>query len=300
MTRLARPPLRRGPDPLGLASALPGGMLLAVALAMTLLAALALGGAAGAGALAQRWRQGAAAAVTVQLPDADPARQQRALAALGELPDLAEARPMDQQRIATLLRPWLGEVPAMPLPPILELRFAPLPEDAEALAARIQEAVPGAQVETQGVWVARLVQLAERLRWLALGATLLVGLLAMAVVTVAIRAGLAARRNTILVLHELGATDAAIANRYARRGGLLALAGALGGLALALPLLLLLAVLAAPLLGQSPVPAEAAPSLALLPGLLPWPPLLALPLAMAGLAWLAAQLTVRRWLRQLP
>ncbi len=293
-----RPTLRRGQgrDPLGLRQALPSTLLLAVALAMTLLAALALGGVAGAGALAERWQQGAAAAVTVQLPDMDQTRLERALAALRELPDLVDARPMDQARLAALLRPWLGEVPALPLPSILELRFDPLPENPEGLALRILSVLPGAQVETQGVWVGRMVQLAERVWLIGLLAALLVGALAVAVTTVGIRAGLAARSETLTILHELGATDGEIANRYAGRVALLTGIGALLALALATPMLLAFAGLAGPLLGRLPVT-----RLGEVPWRsLPWLVLVLLPPAVAGLAWLAAQATVRSWLKRLP
>ena len=293
-----RPMLRRvrGQDPLGLSSALPNRLLLVVSLAMTLLAALALGGVSGAGALATRWHEGAAAAVTVQLPDNDPTRQARALAALGELPDLADARPMDQARISALLRPWLGEVPALPLPSIIELRFDPLPDNPEALALRILSVVPGAMVETQGVWVARLVVLAGRVRQLGLAAVALVALLAVGVAAVAVRAGLAGSQASLSVLHDLGATDAEIANRYANRVARVCAMGAGIGLVLALPMLLAFAGLAAPLLGRMPVarlfdmPWDS----------LPWGLLLPLPLAMLGLGWLTAQATVRSWLQRLP
>jgi cell division transport system permease protein len=293
-----RPVLRRGRgrDPLGLRQALPGALLPAVALAMTLLAALALGGAFGARALAQRWQEGAAAAVTVQLPDMDPARVARTLAALRELPDLVEARPMDQARLAALLRPWLGEIPPLPLPAILELRFDPLPENPEGLALRIISVVPGATVETQGVWVARMVALATRVQQTALGAVLLVLLLAVAVVAVGIRAGLSARQDVIAILHDLGATDGDIAHRFARRVALLCALGALAGLALALPPLLAFTGLAGSLVGRMPVG-----RMAEMPWQsLPWPFLAGLPLAIAALGWITAQVTVRGWLKRLP
>ena len=300
-----------GGDPLGLRQALPGLLLPAVALAMTLLAALALGGAAGAQALAGRWQQGVAAAVTVQLPDMDPARTTRALEALRLLPGLVDARPMDQARLAALLRPWLGEVSALPLPAIVELRFDPLPEDPAALARLILGVVPEAMVETQGVWVARLVTLAQRLQQAALAAVLLVGLLAVAVVMVGIRAGLAARHEVIAILHDLGATDGDIANRYAGRVALLCGLGALAGLALALPALLGFSALAEPLLGRTPVlgitgSGVTAFGLALSDltefpwRALPWRVLGSLPMVVAALGWLTAQILVRNWLKRLP
>jgi cell division transport system permease protein len=295
--RLAPPRRSRGRDPLGLRRALADRVLPALVAAMVLLAALTLAGAQGASAVAARWEAGAAAAMTVQLPAGTPAARIRAaLAALNALPEVAEARAMDEARLAALLRPWLGEAPALPLPVVIELRLAALPAMPEALAARIAEAVPDGAVEAHGVWVARLVALARSLQAVALAALTLVGGLAVAVVTVAVRAGIAARREAIGILHELGATDADIAGRFAARTALLVGMGGLLGTLAAVPLLLGFADLAAPLLGG-----RAATSLWTLPwGSLPWAWLALLPPLSAALGWLTAQATLRLWLRRLP
>ncbi|MBL6455739.1 cell division protein FtsX [Belnapia sp. T6] len=288
----------RGRDPLGLRRALSDRLLPALVAAMTLLAALALAGARGAAELTARWEAGAAAAVTVQLPASAAAggRLERALAALNALPEVAEARAMDQARMAALLRPWLGEAPAVTLPTVIELRLAGLPAEPEALTRRIAAAVPGAAVESHGVWVARLVALARSLEGVALAALLLVAGIAAAVVAVAVRAGIAARRSAIGILHDLGATDSDLAGRFAARAALLVGAGALLGTLLAAPVLAGFADLAAPLLGGAP-----AGRLLDLPwARLPWAELGLLPPAGALLGWLTAQVTVRRWLRRLP
>jgi cell division transport system permease protein len=299
-SRPSTPRLRRsrGRDPLGLRRALSDRLLPALVAAMALLAALALAGARGAAELTARWEAGAAAAMTVQLPPAAATggRLERALAALDAMPEVAEARVMDGARMQALLRPWLGEAPAVSLPLVIELRLAELPASPEVLAGRIGAAVPGGTVESHGVWVARLVALARSLQAVALAALVLVAGIAAAVVAVAVRAGIAARRSAIALLHDLGATDADIAGRFAQRAGLLVGTGALLGTVLAAPVLAGFADLAAPLLGSQP-----APSLAALPwASLPWAELALLPLLGAALGWVTAQVTVRRWLRRLP
>lgn len=294
-----RPPLRRsrGRDPLGLRRALADRVLPMLVAAMVLLGALALAGAQGTAAVAARWEAGAAAAMTVQLPSGTPrARTEAVLAALHAMPEVAEARAMSEARLAALLRPWLGDAPAMPLPVVIELRLAALPAAPEALAARIADAVPGGAVEAHGVWVARLVALTRSLQAVALAVLLLVAGLATAVVAVAVRAGIAARREAIGILHDLGATDADIAARFAARAALLVGLGGLAGTAAAVPVLAGFADLAAPLLGG-----QAATSLRSFPWhALPWSGLALLPPLSAALGWLSAQVTVRLWLRQLP
>jgi cell division transport system permease protein len=300
----ARAPLRRarGRDPLGLRRAMADRLLPLLVGAMALLGALALAGAGGAAAVAARWQEGAAVAATVQLPPG--AAPGPALAALRALPEVAEARAVDGARLAALLRPWIGEAApaALPaaLPTVLELRLARLPARPEALAARLAAAAgPGAAVEAHGVWVARLVALARSLQAVAFAALLLVAGVAACVVAVAVRAGIAARRQAIAVLHELGATDGDIAGRFAARAALLTGLGALGGTAVAVPVLAGFADLAAPLLlgggGQPPGPEDEEPWVRL-----PWAGLACLPPLAAALGWASAQVTVRAWLRRLP
>jgi len=281
-------------DPLGLRRALSDRLLPGLVAAMALLAALALAGAEGADRLADRWQAGAAAAVTAQVPDPTRERMEAATGLLRADPAVASAAAVDPARVGELLRPWLGEAPALVLPGVVELRLAGTPDEAAltALGARLSEAVPGAELESHGVWVARLAALARSVQGVALAVLALVAGVAVAVVAVATRAGLAARREAIGVLHDLGATDAGIAGRFARRVALLAGLGALGGAALAVPALAALTGLALPLSGGTATGSA-------LSGV-PWAMLAVLPPAAALIGWGTAQATVRRWLRRMP
>lgn len=280
-------------DPLGLRRALSGPLLPGLVAAMALLAALAVAGAQGAAALAERWQRGAAAAVTVQLPAADAAQTQRALSTLRAMPEVAEARAMDEARLAELLRPWLGGAGALPLPAVIELRLRDPRTDPVLVGDRLAASVPGAVVEAHGLWVARLAALARSLQLLSWAVLALVAGVAAAVVAVATRAGLAARRDAVEVLHGLGARDAEIAGRFAWRIGLLAAGGALLGAVAAVPALALLADLAGPWIGTGEGSRGGW-------AMLPWPALAAVPPVAFLVGWGTAQATVRRWLRTLP
>jgi len=285
---MAEPRRRLARDPLGLRKALADRLLIGMVAAMALLAALALAGRDGAERLAQRWRDGARAAVTVQVPQPDPARMERALAVLRALPEVAEAEPVDPARMAELLRPWLGGVQSLPLPGVIELRLADLSADPVLIGDRVAEEVPGAVTEAHGIWVAHLSALAGAVQGVALAVLALVAAVGAAVVAVAVRAGLSARRDAVLVLHGLGATDAEIARRFAGRAAFLAGIGGAIGTALALPALAGLVRLAGPLAGEASWHA------------LPWLDLAAVPLAAAAVGWVATQASVRLWLRRLP
>ncbi|MBO1075669.1 cell division protein FtsX [Roseomonas marmotae] len=286
--------VRYARDPLGLRRALSDRLLPGLVAAMALLAALALAGSRGAEALRHRWQAGAAAAVTVQLPPEQANRMDQALAVMRAMPEVESAEAVSPERMRALLRPWLGAavddgMAALPLPAVMELKLFNPDIDPSPLAARLAEAVPGAELEAHGVWVARLAALASSVQGVALAVLGLVVGVAVAVVAVATRAGIAARREAIEIFHDLGATQRDIAGRFARRIGLLAAGGALAGAALAVPALVALSSLAAPFTGGE-VPLAA----------LPWLDLALLPPVAGGIGWATAQYSVRRWLRRLP
>jgi cell division transport system permease protein len=154
-------------------------------------------------------------------------------------------------------------------------------------------------LEDHGIWVRRLSILARSLQACAGLALLLVASVAATVIAVATRAGLAARREAIEIVHGLGAADGYIAGRFARRATILAAIGGLIGAVAALPILLTLAQFAAPFSGAA-TSLETVPDLLdVLPATL-WVCLPALPAGAAAIGFLTAQGTVRRWLRRLP
>jgi cell division transport system permease protein len=291
-------------DDLGLRRALGDRMLPLLVAAMAFLAALALAGAVGAAALARHWQEGAGAAMTVQVPaTSGPSPVDRVVTILLKTPGIASARALSAQELADLLRPWLGggAPTALPLPAVIAVRTSGAGPELAALTAQLDAVAPGTLVESHGVWLRRLTVLARSLQACAWAVLLVVALVAAAVIAVATRAGLAARREAIDIVHGLGATDSYIAARFAGRATRLAALGGIIGALAALPALLGLAVLAAPFAtAAAPVPAGEVPAwLAALPAVL-WLALPCLPLGAALIGYTTAQGTVRSWLRRLP
>lgn len=279
---------------------------------MAFLAALALAGFLAAASLARHWQEGAAAALTVQVPDPTGAaagggasRLASVLERLRADPAVAAVHPLSEAELASLLKPWLGADPgrlALPLPAVIAVRLADPEQPLADLGRSLAAAAPGTLVESHGVWAGRIAALARSLEASAAVVVVVVALVAVAVVAVATHAGLAMRREAIEIVHGLGATDGYIAARFAARATRLAAVGGVLGTIAALPALLTLATLAAPFgaLGGSGVADEVA-GLAI--GSLSAALWFALPLlpALAGaIGYLTAQGTVRRWLRRLP
>jgi cell division transport system permease protein len=305
-----------GFDELGLRRALSDRLLPFLVAAMGFLAALALAGWVGAASLARNWQAGGGSALTVQVPhptepakSGDGTRVARVLSVLTGTPGVGSARQLSQDELASLLRPWLGAPVAttgLPLPAVISVRLSDSDADLAPLTGRLEADVPGVLIEGHGLWISRLTKLARSLQACAGLALLLVVGVATAVVAVATRSGLSARREAIEIVHGLGATDSYIAGRFSARVTLLASAGGLAGAILALPVLMTLASLATPFTAGGTAAGVAPPAfasstqfLSALPAAI-WVSLIALPIGAAIIGFLTAQGTVRRWLRRMP
>lgn len=297
-----------GFDELGLRRALSDRVLPALVAAMAFLAALAIAGWFGSSALSAHWQNGAAAALTVQVPrPTEPAehssqtRLAAVVAILNGTPGVASARALSDEELSALLKPWLGKAAdklAIPIPAVIAVKLNGADVDPQPIGERLEEYAPGTMVEDHGIWVHRLSTLARSLQACAGLALLLVAAVAAAVIAVATRAGLSTRREAIEIVHGLGATDGYIASRFAARATFLAAYGAGIGALGAAPVLVTLARLAAPFVAGTPAD-TLSDMLAALP--LPlWLSLPSLPAAAAIIGFVTAQTTVRRWLQRLP
>jgi cell division transport system permease protein len=203
--------------------------------AMTLLAALVLG------SLAWRWTDDVSGAVTVLLPpstdQAVGSNEGRILGVrdvLATLPGVTAVEVLPAAEVARRLQPWLGagaSVEDLPLPRLVVLRVSPdRRPDVAQIRNRVEPIAPGAVVDDHGVWRAEIVRLATRMMTGAGLAVLLIAATAAVLVIFAVRSGLAIHRDTIEVLHLIGAHDDYIARQFQNhttklvfQGGLVAL-----------------------------------------------------------------------------
>ncbi len=290
-------------DDLGLRAALADRLLPVLVAAMSFLAALGLAGTLASASLAHGWQAQASDTLTIQVPqpgNADASGKTTRLAAvqaaLAQTPGVTNPAVMSQADENALLTPWLGEDATqlgLQMPGVISASWAG-PGAPDALAQALDKIVPGTLVDAGAIWAARVAALTSSLQDCAAAVLVIVALVAAAVVAVAARAGLAQRRDTITIVHGLGALDGDIATRFANRATALVAVGSVAGTLLALPVLAWLAALAAPFSGQMTGNALSNVPMPL------WFILPLLPLAAAGIGWVTAQLTVRSWLRSLP
>lgn len=297
-------------DRIGLRTAMSDRLLPFVVAAMSFLAALALAGSIAAGTLATHWLSGAQGLLTIEVTnpgkpvaDGGPDRADAVLTAVKAMPGLADARRLSQHDLAKLLKPWLGAAASdgslpVALPAVIVVHATAGAPDTTTLTGRLDKLVPGTTVESGARWADRLAELTTSIRASAAAILIIVALVAASVVAVAVRAGLAQRRDAIEIIHGLGALDSDIANQFAKRAMRLAATGGLIGGLLAPPVLAWLGSLASGLVSTAPAPAGSGAGFAGLPPLLIATPLI-FTVAAAMIGWIAAQVTVRGWLRRL-
>ncbi len=295
-----------------------GRLLPAIIALMVFLATLALAGSLALNTAILRWTTGLSDSLTVQIaeplseqtqggastPGFEAARQrvqldeavQRTLAILRRTPGIATAEPIGDDQIATLLEPWLGRSVVgadLPMPRLIEVKVGDQSAlDLDALRSSLSAEVPGAVIDDHSLWRQQLIDFARAVEGVSITIVLLIGGAASAVVVYATRSGLLVHRETIEVLHLIGAQDSYVAGQFQSRAVAIALKGGLIGLALAL----------ATLMGLSWVVRDVEQSL--LPHLaltLPdWLVIAALPLLACLIALLTARMTVLSVLARYP
>ena len=272
---------------------------------MVYLAGLALAGALVLNGTLARWDRSLTGTLTVQLPAADPGKNDDALALVLQLlratPGIKSAEPLDGEATARLLEPWLGNTLSaeeLPLPRLVDLRIdTDVPPDLSALRTRLAAAAPAAVLDDHRLWLDRLASLVVSIELTALAVVALIGAAAVLTVVFTTRAGLAVHHGVIEVLHFIGARDRYIARQFERQALELGLRGGAMGLVLTIATLAVIghASDATALLGER---------VRLLPALelrfWHWLLLALLPAAAALIAMVTARLTVLRALARMP
>ena len=254
-------------------------MLLAAAMA------LALRGAA------QQVSGATATRLLVQVVDANPDRRDatadEVMARLDRMHGLGSAHRVPMEQARALVAPYMDGVPVseLPLPVLIELDGG----DRGRLARSFAD-LPHVQVTAAGAELGPLIRLIGALRGVSLGIALTAAAASGLIAMLAARAALAREGATLNILHALGATDRQISYLVTGKIARDAAIGATIGLGAALLIILTIASrIAAIGAGVSPALSAGA-----------WVTLLLLPVALVGLAVLAAQGALLVALRDAP
>ncbi|UUX48179.1 hypothetical protein NUH88_12210 [Nisaea acidiphila] len=273
---------------------------------MCYFAVLATVGAVTSHRLAARWDFALASVVTVQIPAADPdvddtRKMEQAIRMMRGLPDLSRLQRVDPAESADLLAPWIGPdlVRDLPLPRLFDLHFAQSPAAAlPQFEKRLAELYPGVTVDAHSRWMGHVARLTRAVE--AMGLTVLVLVMGASVIAVifAVRTSVSIHREVISILHLIGARDGYIASEFQAHVLKMALRGGAVGALLALGTLAAMSALLDPSAARSPgllgavvggLPADA----------VEWALIVAAPLLVAFVAWIAARFSVLGALRKL-
>ncbi len=165
------------------------------------------------------------AAVTVQVIEANPdlraARGAAAVRVLTAMDGVQAVRLVPEAELAALLEPWLGEGATsgdVPIPALIDVELTRSADPAEVarIEAALAQNVPGARVDAQSDWLRPVYGALAALQWLALGLITLVALATAAAVWLAARNAFAGARDTVEIIHLLGATDRQISAVFLR------------------------------------------------------------------------------------
>ncbi|MEN2978665.1 hypothetical protein P7L78_25695 [Tistrella bauzanensis] len=249
-----------------------------------------------------RWAAALGDSATIWLPapeDVDHGPDPRLMPLIAQLeaePLIREIRPVPRAEAQALVAPWVGaELAAgdLPLPTLVDLRLAPAqPGEMAALTERVAQTVDGARLEQPGDWVERLARIGRAVQAGAVGLGVLFALAAALAVVFAVKTALAIHRDTIDILHVMGAPDDYVARQFAMQG---LRVGLIGGAAGSIVAALLVTGAGAAL------PETTAPLLPRLdPGPIGWGGLVLVTPVLAVAAALVARVTVIRRLRAMP
>lgn len=155
--------------------------------------------------------------------------------------DTARSLPLDQ--VQSYLEPWLGaavDIADLPLPRLIDVRLAGNASiDLGALNERL--AAFDARADDHGEWRQDLLTFLLALQLLALGVAIVVIASGVAMVAFAIRGSLATHRQSLELLHLMGARDNYIMRQFQTVIARLALKGSIPGSLVAVVLLILTA-----------------------------------------------------------
>jgi len=239
MNAAAAPAAKRKPAPLLPPEDARDGALVFVVAVLCFLACIAVVAALGANRAANGWRTQLTGSATVivrpsasETADAAAERAAEALSAIR--PGVAEADVLEKEKAQALLAPWLGTgdvLEDLPVPRLVSVDLDPkAPASVSAMDKALKAAGVDATIDDHSLWLKDVLRAGLMARIAALGAAALITAAAAAVIAFATRAGLAARRDLVNVLHFAGAEDRFIAGlfqvRFARMAALAGLLGA--------------------------------------------------------------------------
>lgn len=189
---------------------------------MLFLCALSVSSALAIGSGIDRWSQGLASNVTVQVIVSDAAERDRqtdaVLRMLRATPGIKNAEVLASADVMALVSPWLGDLPIdaeLPIPSLVDVALdGTTPVNMAALGERLQTVAPGARLDDHQAWLTQILDLASVIQIVLTAVVAMVVLSTVAIVIFGCRAGLATHAEPIAIMHLMGAEDTMICRAF--------------------------------------------------------------------------------------
>lgn len=191
---------------------------------MVYVATFATAAEASLSAITFTWNQGMENHLTIEIPAVDDEsssnqndRIKQVTAILRAIPGIDQVKRLPEDESLKLLKPWIGEeaLKSLPLPTLLDVtRDETSTLTASDIEERLRNTISDVTVDDHAVW---LQDLAHLIRGLAIMGGLMILLTAVTLViavSLMCRAIMATERETIVLLHIMGAEDADIAKHF--------------------------------------------------------------------------------------
>ena len=221
-----------------------GWLFIAIVVIMVYLATFAMAAEAALSSISLSRNEGLANHLTVEIPAVEDEattpqseRVKQALAVLRATPDITDVRQVPEEETIRLLEPWIAQpelLKKLPLPALIDIeRREGSSLTSSALEDRLRTTVNDARVDDHAAWLADLAHLVGSLTVLTGIMIVLTGLALMIAIGLICRAVMATERDTVELLHVMGAADGNIARHFQSHAWRLARPAALAGFLLA-------------------------------------------------------------------
>ncbi len=217
---------------------------------MVYIATFAMAAEAALTSLSLSRNEGLADHLTVEIPAVEdeastsqPERIKQAIALLQATPGVKDVRALPEEETERLMSPWISDselLKKLPLPALIDVERSDKSVTAAMLEDRVHPAVSDVRADDHAEWLADLAHLVGSLAALAGLMIALTGLGLVIAIGLICRAVMATERDTIELLHVMGAPDGNIARHFQFHARRLAKPAAIAGFVLAVLSLVLL------------------------------------------------------------
>ncbi len=186
------------------------------------------------------WASSLQGRITVQITGEDRAQILLEAEDVSELlrrtPGISSVRQLEDEEISSLLEPWLGEgniTDDLPVPIMIDVETSEETYiNLEALQSQLEQVSPNVYLDDHAKWLMHFYDLTYSIEYTALGILIMILIASICIVIFSTKSSMSEHKDTIAIMHLMGAHDPMIAKAYQQRFMFYGLKGGGAGLIL--------------------------------------------------------------------